>query len=73
MSGKFFQFMVFKFLENALNLWIFTHGLVPQSNLQVEFFENLFPKDEMKRVEGEGNYDLGGSNKKGGGNYDLLY
>ena len=29
--------------ENALNLCIFTHALVPHSKLQVEFFENLFP------------------------------
>ena len=40
---KFFQFIVFTFLENALNLCIFTHALVPRSKLQVEFFENLFP------------------------------
>ena len=52
--GTFFQFMVFTFTENALNLCIFTHGLVPHSNLQVEFFENLFPQDERDG----GNYDL---------------
>ena len=40
---KFFQFIVFTFLENALNLCIFTHALVPHSKFQVEFFENLFP------------------------------
>ena len=40
---KFFNFMVFTFLENALNLWIFTHAPVPPSKLQVEFFEILFP------------------------------
>ena len=34
--------MVFTFLENALNLWVFTHVPAPQSKLQVEFFENLF-------------------------------
>ena len=39
----FFQFMVLTFLENALNLCIFTHTLVPDSKLQVELFENLFP------------------------------
>ena len=43
---KFFNFMMFTFQENALNLWIFTHAPVPQSKLQVEFFENLFPQDE---------------------------
>ena len=67
MCGKFFQFMVFKFLENTSNLWIFTHGPVPQSKLQVEFFEDLFPQDKTKRVEGGGNYDLGE------GNHDLIY
>ena len=36
-------FLWCSFLETALNLWIFTHALVPQSKLQVEFFENLFP------------------------------
>ena len=41
--------MVFTFLENVLNLCIFTH--LP---IQVEFFENLFPEDEM----GGGNYDF---------------
>ena len=35
--------MVFTFLENALNLAIFTHVPVPHSKFQVEFFENLFP------------------------------
>ena len=34
--------MVFT-LENELNLCIFTHAPVPQSKLQVQFFENLFP------------------------------
>ena len=55
--GKIFKFMVIAFLENALNLGIFTHAPLPQSNLQAEFFENLFPPT----VE------------KGGENYDLLY
>ena len=41
--GKFFQFMVFTFLENALNLCIFTHAPALHSKLQVGFFENLFP------------------------------
>ena len=41
--GKSFQFMVFTFPENALNLCIFTHAPVPHSKLQVEFFKNLFP------------------------------
>ena len=40
--GKLFQFMVFTFLENALNLCIFTHAPVLHSKPQVEFFENLF-------------------------------
>ena len=50
---KFFNFMVFTFLENALNLSIFNHAPVAQSKLQEEI---SFPQD-----------------KKGGGNYDLLY
>ena len=40
---EIFQFMVFTFPENALNLCIFTHVSVPHSKLQVELFENLFP------------------------------
>ena len=39
--GRFFQFMVFTFLENALNLCIFTHVQVRPSKLQVGYFENL--------------------------------
>ena len=45
---------MFTFLENALNLCIFTHSPVPQSKLKVEFFENLFPQEER----GGRNYDL---------------
>ena len=49
--------MVFPFLENALNLGIFTHAPFPSSKLQAEFLENLFvPTAE-----------------RGGENYDLLY
>ena len=40
--GKIFQFMVFTFLGNALNLCIFTHASVNNSKLQIESFENLF-------------------------------
>ena len=43
MWEKCFIFMLLTFLENALNLGIFTHVPVPQSKLEVEFFENLFP------------------------------
>ena len=56
-AGKIFKFMVFAFLENALNLGIFTHAPVPQSKLQAEIFENLFPPTA----------------ERGGENYDLLY
>ena len=52
--GKNFQFMVFTFLENALNLCISNHASDPYSNLQVEFFENLF----APRRKGGGSYDL---------------
>ena len=50
--GEIFQFMVFTFPEDALNLCIFTHVSVPHSKLQVELFENLFPQEER----GGGNY-----------------
>ena len=40
--GKSFQYMVFTF-ENSLNLCIFTHCPVLHLELQVQFFENLFP------------------------------
>ena len=43
MWEKIFSFMVFIFLENALNQWIFTHAPGPQSKRHVEFFENIFP------------------------------
>ena len=49
--------MVFTFLENELNLGIFTHALLPHSKIQAEFFENVF-------------LPTGG---RGGENYDLLY
>ena len=42
--------MVLTLVENALNLGIFTHAPIPQSKLQAEFFENLFPQ-EQKGVE----------------------
>ena len=35
--------MVLKFLENSLNLCIFTHAPFPHSKIHLEFFENLFP------------------------------
>ena len=41
--GKIFQCMMFTFLQNALNLCMFTHAPVPHSKLQVEVFENYFP------------------------------
>ena len=49
--------MVFTLLENALNIGILTHALVPHSELQTQFFENLFPP----------------AAERGGQNYDLLY
>ena len=53
--GKTFKFIVFTFLENALNLGIFTHAPVPHSKLQPKFFENLFLSTAERGVE---NYDL---------------
>ena len=47
-AGKSFQFMVFPFLENALNLCNFTHAAVPHSKLQVESFENPFPPRQKR-------------------------
>ena len=47
--------MVFTFLENALNLGIFTHGPVPHSELQGEYFENQFRPTAERLIE---NYDL---------------
>ena len=35
--------MLFIFLENVMNLGIFTHAPVLHSKLKAEFFENLFP------------------------------
>ena len=46
--GKIFQFIVFTFLENALNLCIFTRAPVAHSKLQVKFFDNLFPPRQKK-------------------------
>ena len=52
--GKSFQFMVFTFLENALNIRIFTHASVPHSKLQVEFLKICFCQDG----KGGGSYDF---------------
>ena len=45
--------MIFTFLENELNLCIFTHSPVPHSKLQADFLKICFP--QAKR-DGE-NYD----------------
>ena len=50
---NFFNFMVFTFLKNALNLGIFTHAPIPQSKLQVEILKIFLPQDE----KGERNHD----------------
>ena len=55
--GKSFKFMLFTFLENALNLGIFTHAPVLHSKFPAECFENLFSP----------------TSERGGENYDLLY
>ena len=41
--GKMFQFIVFTFLENALNLCIYSHAPLSKSKLQVE---SASPKTE---------------------------
>ena len=47
---KDFKFMMFTFLENVMNLGIFTRAPIPHSKLKTEFFENqFFPK--QKEVE----------------------
>ena len=46
---------MFTLPENALNLGIFTQAHVPCSELQAEFFRNLFPTTAERGVE---NYDL---------------
>ena len=38
--GKIFKFMVFSFLENALNLGIFTHAFPPHSKLSPKFLSS---------------------------------
>ena len=45
--------MVFTFLENALNLGVFTHAPVPHLKLQAESFENLFPLTEETSRENQ--------------------
>ena len=47
--------MVFAFLENVLNLGIFTNAPVSHSKLQAELFDNLFPPTAER---GKENYDL---------------
>ena len=49
--------MMFTFLENALNVGIFTHAPVPNSKFQADFSENLFCPTA----------------KRSGENYDFLY
>ena len=45
--------MVITFLENALNLGVFTHAPVPHLKLQAESFENLFPLTEETSRENQ--------------------
>ena len=47
--------MVLTFLENALNLGVFSHAPTPHSKLQAKFFENKFPPTAGRNGE---NYDL---------------
>ena len=58
---KIFKFMVFTFLENGLNLGIFTHASVSYSKLKAEFFENVSPptadllfRKSVRKYEGDG-------------------
>ena len=43
MCGKKLSIYVVHIPRKSLNLCFFTHTLVPNSKLVVEFFENLFP------------------------------
>ena len=43
MCAKKIKFLALTFLENALNLCIFTYDPVHDLNFQAEFFENLLP------------------------------
>ena len=52
--GKNFQFMMFLFPENALNLCIFTHAQVPTQNSRQNYLKICFRKGEM----GGENYGL---------------
>ena len=55
MLEKKIKFMVFTFLENALNLGVFILAHVPYSKLQTSVFENLFPQQQKEVGE---NYDF---------------
>ena len=57
MCGKNVKVMVFLFLQNALNVGIFTHAHIRQSKLQTELCKNLFSMVA----------------ERGGENFDLLY
>ena len=53
-ARKNFRVLVFTFLENALNLCIFTHAPVPSPQSRQNFLRICFAQDER----GGGNYDL---------------
>ena len=56
MCRKIFQFTAFAFLENALNLCIFTHATVPPlKTLGRIFGKSVSPKNEGVYI---GSYDL---------------
>ena len=65
--GKSFKFMVFTFLENALNLGIFTHvpSLLTQCS-PLSSYHHILVRRKLLIL----NYSL---LNWGGGNYDLLY
>ena len=51
---KIFKFMVFTFLENALNICILLMPKFPTQNSRQDFWKISFPQDER----GGENYDL---------------
>ena len=70
---NFFKFMVFTFLENALNLGIFTH-VSPHSKLAPKFLLSHPRQKEITHSQGSIFPKICFPNsRRGGGNYDLLY
>ena len=72
--GKMFKFVVFSFLENALNLGIFTHA-PPHSKLAPKFLSSDPRQKEITHSPWQHLFRnlFPPAVERGGGNYDLLY